>query len=180
MQWQFNSMNICYYIHVLYKESKTIPNLMHSSFINRNSTGTFCRERKFPDGVKMDKVFDWVNDENAHGERFKDPRTGMEVDRWVIHEVSLYFQELNMIHECTNNWNREMRRWSCMCRTRTAMCHWPSSEGELQEKRRWGSPTSSQWRLQQRISKFLLLANNAFELNCPKEREIILDSYRND
>ena len=59
------------------------------TYINRNSTGTFCRERNFPEGIKMDKVFDWVNDEGARGERFKDPRTGMEVDRWVIHDVSL-------------------------------------------------------------------------------------------
>ena len=75
-------MNALATIHYIHREQFSLM------ITNRNSTGTFCRERNFPDGTKMDKVFDWVNDEGAQGERFKDPRTGMEVDRWVIHDVS--------------------------------------------------------------------------------------------
>ena len=110
--WLHGTVNQCYeYTNTCTQaciHRKRYPNLqLHTE---RNSTGTFCRERKFPEGIKMDKVFDWVNSPDAHGERFKDPRTGMEVDRWVIHDVSL---TLSKAKWCLSNvmQTTEIEKW---------------------------------------------------------------------
>lgn len=51
-------------------------------YIYRNSSGSECRKHDLPADFKIPMVWDFLK--KAHGDKHKDPRTGMMIDRWTF------------------------------------------------------------------------------------------------